>query len=550
MNSRIRFRPVAVCSLLGTAVVLAVAQVADFPDANQPTRRPEFTGRSFQPPPRGGGPRGGGGFGGVQADFALRKQFDKNGDKILDLDERKAAREFLQKERAEGRGPRRGPGRFGGRGEALEAPEGARVSAKDVRVYEREPFYDAKTVRTFFLEFEAKDWEQELDDFYHTDVEVPSKLTVDGKSYEKVGVQFHGASSFFTVPRGQKRSLVLSLDLAKEDQNLMGFRTIDLLNAHTDPTFLHTVLYLQVARDFIPAPRANFARVVINGESWGIYVNAEHFNKDFVKAHFPKSKGVRWKVPGSPAGQGGLEYLGEDETPYKRIYEIKTKDEPASWRDLIRLCRVLNKTETNMLEAELSKVLDVDGALKFLALENALINSDGYWIRSSDYSLCQDEKGRFHIIPHDANETFSPPERPRFGGGGDEGEGNRVGLNPFAGAENSSRPLLNRLLAVPELRARYAGYVRQIAEKWLDWKKLGPIAQEYHALIEADVKSDPHKLREHATFTKSLHEDVEEETFRGVRTRMSLKTFVEQRREFLLAHPEIKSASIPAKANR
>ena len=34
----------------------------------------------------------------------------------------------------------------------------------------------------------------------------------------------------------------------------------------------------------------------------------------------------------------------------------------------------------------------------------ALVNSDGYWTRASDYSIYQDEKGRFHVIPHDMNE--------------------------------------------------------------------------------------------------------------------------------------------------
>ena len=33
-------------------------------------------------------------------------------------------------------------------------------------------------LRTLFLEFESADWEKELADFYHTDVEVPAKLTV------------------------------------------------------------------------------------------------------------------------------------------------------------------------------------------------------------------------------------------------------------------------------------------------------------------------------------------------------------------------------------
>src|SRR6185436_3302851 len=84
------------------------------------------------------------------------------------------------------------------------------------------------------------------------------------------------------------------------------------------------------------------------------------------------------------------------------------------------------------LVAALEPILDVDGALKFLALDNALINGDGYWIRTSDYSIYEDEKGRFHIIPQDANETFSRPGGPGFGGGRGRpgGFGGRGGFGP------------------------------------------------------------------------------------------------------------------------
>ena len=99
-------------------------------------------------------------------------------------------------------------------------------------------------------------------------MEVPAKLTVDGKTYPDAGVHFHGISSYMMVGEGQKRSLVLHLDFIHSDQQLGGYRKLNLLNSHEDPSFLRTVLSLQIARAYLP-PKANFARVVINGESWG-----------------------------------------------------------------------------------------------------------------------------------------------------------------------------------------------------------------------------------------------------------------------------------------
>jgi hypothetical protein len=673
-----------------------------------------------------GGP-GPGGFGGMmQQTIELVRQFDKNSDKWLNNDERKAARESLSKQggnrRRGGPGGRRGG--FGPPGQSEEpAKAGPRVSPADVKSFPDAPLYASNVLRTVFLEFENADWEKELEDFHGTDVEVPAKLTVDGKTYPDVGIHFRGASSYMMIGTGHKRSLNLSLDFIHENQTLGGYRTLNLLNSHEDPTFLKTVLYFDVARDYIPAPKANWVRVVINGESWGVYVSVQQFNKDFVKDWFGTKKGARWKVPGSPNGRGNLAYLGDDPASYKRTYEIKSKDDPKSWADLIKLCKVLNQTPPDKLEEALAPLLDIDGALKFLALEIALINNDGYWVRTSDYDLYQDEKGRFHIIPYDANETFSLPGGPGFGGGpggpggfgpgmlvgpqvfaqadknGDQkvtkeeftaladvwfdkldpqrtgkvsleqfadrlpeilpppqgqvgfgprgggmqgggrqfggrrggfgpgmplvpglfaamdagrdgsitraelkgtfakwcGEwdtektgalneeklgaglmavmprpdfggqaggpgmrGNRRGpggggfgggmrvngveLDPLTAANDSNKPLISKLLAVPSLKTRYLGYVHDIAEKWLDWKKLGPLATQYQALLANEVKADTRKLSSFEAFQKGVAGDTQAEGARDPQREGSLKSFAEQRRAYLLKQQETKTA--------
>jgi hypothetical protein len=409
-------------------------------------------------------------------------------------------------------------------------------------------------LRTIFINFADADWEPEMAEFNNTDVDVPATLTIDGKTYPDVGVHFRGMSSFFMVGEGRKRSLNLAFDFVHPKQSVGGYRTLNLLNSHEDPSFLHSVLYSQIAREYLPAPKANWVRVVINGENWGIYVNAEQFNKDFAKENFGTTKGARWHVTGSPNGRGSLAYLGTDPEPYKKIYQLKSKEDPKAWAALANLCQVLNETPTDKLEAALAPILDVDGALKFLALENTLINNDGYWIRTSDYNLYRDDKGQFHVIPHDTNETFSRPESPGGPGGpggfrrprGNEGDPGPGGpgfgfgrgrglqikgleLDPLRAANDPSKPLISKLLAIPSLRSRYLGYVQEIAEKWLDWNRLGPIAEKYHGLIAADVADDTRKLDSTEDFKSSLTGNSTES-----RGPISLKEFADQRREYLL----------------
>lgn len=490
------------------------------------------------PPASGPGGFGRGGLGPSQPRRKLVEQFDKDRSGRLDQAERQAAQEFLRQERAAGRGSRGfSPRGFSGRGSQGPPQPGPHLSPADVPPIPHAPLYDPTALRTFFLEFENPDWEQELADFYHTDVEVPATLSVDGKVYPNVGVHFRGASSFFTVGEGRKRSLGLSLDFADPGQRLHGCKSLDLLNSHDDATFLRTVLYSEIARRYLPAPKANYVKVAINGECWGVYVNAQPFNRNFLKEWFPNSSGTRWKVPGNPRGGGGLAYLGDDVEEYKRRYQLKAGEEAGAWNDLIRLCRTLSETPLDSLEDALAPMLNIDRTLWFLALENALINNDGYWIRASDYTLFRDRHGRFHLVPHDANETFLRPGGPGFGRGP---QISGVELDPFFGSDDPNKPLLSRLLAVPSLKARYTAHVRTIAEEWLDWKKIGPLAEQFQALIADDVKADTRKLNTFEGFQKGLAEDFEEEGFRGPRRILSLKSFVEQRRRYLLNHAEIK----------
>lgn len=444
---------------LGLVVLLGLILVATDPDAahtqdsRQPPNQPREPGPQRQP---GNGPPGGfspgpGGPGGPGGERKVVNQFDKDDDGRLSDDERQNAREFLKKEREErggrggfgpsgggpggpGGGPG-GPGRggfgplggfgppgMGGRGDREPPKPGPKVSPADVTNYPDAELYEPTILRTLFLDFERDDWESELADFNNTDVELPATLVVDGQRYPGVGVHFRGNSSYMMVPAGFKHSLNVSVDFTDADQRLYGYKTLNLLNAHEDDSMLGSVLYSEIARQHIPAPKANLVKVVINGESWGVYANVQQFNKEFLAENYGSTAGARWKVGGSPGGGGGLEFVGTNIEDYERRYQMKSGGKK-DWKALITLCRTLDKTPPAKLEAALEPILDIDGVLWFLALDNALINCDGYWIRASDYSLYLDPDGKFHIIPHDMNEAFRRPMGPGMGPGGPRGFG-------------------------------------------------------------------------------------------------------------------------------
>lgn len=176
----------------------------------------------------------------------------------------------------------------------------------------------------------------------------------------------------------------------------------------------------------------------------------------------------------------------------------------------------------------------VDEFLRYLALDNLLVNNDGYFLRTSDYHLFQGRDGRFVLIPHDVNETFDALEA---GSGVPESVG--IVVDPLWGADHPSKPLLSKLLAVPRLRAKYLAYLREMATTWLDWVRLAPIVKAYRETIQAEVERDTRKHVTNDEFLRGITETSLREGACGAERHYGQKSFVEARRAYLLRHPAL-----------
>lgn len=482
------------------------------------------------PPPgfdRGGQPQGAnrGGRGGPRAPEKIVTRFDTNKDGKLTGEERQTA--------LESRGRLYNPEQRAG------TPSGNiqdDVKASLIAKPQNSPeFYDAGTLRTLYLRFPDEDWYAQLNAFYRTDVEVPAELVVDGKVYSEIGVRFRGTSSYFTV-ESEKKSFNLAIDYGDDSQRLFGYKTLNLLNGHVDTSFVREVLYNRIAREYMPAMKTNFVKLVINGENWGIYINLQQYNKDFLAEWFGTRDGIRWKI--GPGG-GALTYLGQEISQYERTYQLKTANVENPWEKLIALTELLDsKTSDEELVANLPKQFNIDQALWQLAVSNVFMDDDGYIHKGGDYSIYQDVNDRFHLISHDNNESF------RFGRAGRGGPGGRGPggwswgeltsgmVSPTTHSENEMRPVISRLLNVPKWKARYIAHGRTVVDEWLDWEVLEPIINEYHELIDTEVQKDDKKLYRYEDFKGSADGQA------GRRS-SSLKQFVTQRREFLLKHSEL-----------
>lgn len=386
--------------------------------------------------------------------------------------------------------------------------------------------YDSAAIRTLYLTFKQPDYWSIMQSNYSTKTDLAATLVVDGRTYENVGVRFKGETSYREVYRNSKKlSFNISMRYIPDNPKLMGYRTLNLNNAFQDPSFLREVYYLYQIRKHIPAAKANFVQLYINGESWGLYPNIQQLNKDFLVEWFFSDDGGNWRAEGIssggmplPGGGGGwgngksaLNYLGDNIALYQANYTLKSSDIDDHWERLTAACKVLNTTPADLMTREIPKYFDVDRVLWFLACEIAFADDDSYvWKGQQDYYVYYEpETERITPIEFDGNSVMKM---------------NNVNWSPFMNENKVNYPLLNKLLAVPQYRQRYLAHLRTIIDELFDIPSTNRIIDNYRSQIDALVEYDPKKLSTYNQFINEI----------GV-----LKNFISTRRNNLLSNPEV-----------
>lgn len=384
--------------------------------------------------------------------------------------------------------------------------------------------YDPSVLRTLELTFSQPNYWTLLQQNYQSQTEIPADLTVEGVTYPGVGVRFRGNTSYTTLPAGsQKTSFNITVDFTDPALELMGYDTLNLNNAHRDPTFCREVVYSNFLADHIPNGRANHVLLKINGEDWGVYANIQQFDKTMLRGYFADADGVRFKMPNNPNGPG-LRYNGSTQAGYTQ-YELKNDGGLADpWAVLISVCDAVTNGALATWIQSIDAVVAIDPSIWTVVLENVFADDDSYVNKGADFVTYTDPTdGRTHILQTDGNETF-----------------NITSWSVTQNFNSSSRPFLSHVLDVPELRQRYMAHMRDVLAEF-SWGELGPVFDAHRALIDAEVLADTKKLYSYASFQQNFTQSVSLGSGGGPGggSVSGIQPFVDARLSLIASHPEI-----------
>ncbi|MBS4000967.1 MAG: CotH kinase family protein [Desulfobulbaceae bacterium] len=423
--------------------------------------------------------------------------------------------------------------------EARTMPQNMSVSdnGRELMLEAKAPndLYDINEVKVIELQFNQSDWWELLEANYETSTDIPANLIYNGTTYPNVGVRFRGQTSYKNIHDSQKKSFNISIDYEDEELRLDGYKTLNLNNCYTDATFMKEILYSRMAGKYVPMFKANFVKLIINGENWGIYSNVQQLNREFYSDWFLSNDGTNWRaiipdtttLPKGPSGFVGfgtgfssLNYLGDNPIRYTRYYTLKSHKVENPWDDLVTTCQKLEQLPSNLMYDSLQYFIDVDRALWHLAIENIFTDDDSYINKGGmDYYIYYDiETNRINPIIYDGNSTFMMKN---------------VNLSLFSKEGDTKYPLINKLFANPQLKQRYIAHVRTILNEIFTLENVDSLILFYNSMIEDEVIADNKKIYSNVQYKQRINE---------------LKRFVTDRRNVLmgngmvLSHPPTISA--------
>ena len=300
---------------------------------------------------------------------------------------------------------------------------------------------------------------------------------------EEVGFRLRGASSRYSA----KKSFRISFNTFIPGGKFYGIEKMNLNGEHNDPSIIRSHLTWNFFEQMqVPGPRSNHVDVYINGRYYGLYINVEHIDEEFAESRFGNKLGNLYKCL-FPAD---LTYLGDNPEDYKNSnYELKNNTGEDDYSDLIDFIYTLNNTAPEDFPADIEPVFNVNGFLRYLAVEIFTGHWDAYSINKNNYYLFNNwYTGKFEFIPYDTDNTFGIDWY-------SIDWANRDIYNWWN--ESEARPLTSKIFENQVYKDRFSFILHELVTEYADTDTYFPAIDAIKSKIDASAAADEYRIEDY-----------------------------------------------------
>jgi spore coat protein H len=305
---------------------------------------------------------------------------------------------------------------------------------------------------------------------------VPCDFYFNGKQWYEVGVRYKGNSSLYSAYQSGSGKLPLRLKFDKyEDENpviknqrFYGFQHLSLASNYKDNSFMREKSATDLFRAFgVPAVESAYYQVYVDQGTgtpvyYGLYTMDEVVFDTMLEGNCYKPDG-----DGAKFSKSGFSLAD---------FEKKTNEDEADWSDIQEMYDILHSTtrttDVEQWKTNLESVFDVDGFMKYLAVNNTILNWDTYANMTHNYYLYHDPAdGLIKWIVWDNNEAFNS-------------SGGPSGVVSLSMSEVSTDwPLIAYLSDIDEYMAIYKAYLKDFNDNYYTPSAMTVIYDKWYSLI-------------------------------------------------------------------
>ncbi len=199
---------------------------------------------------------------------------------------------------------------------------------------------------------------------------------------------------------------------------------------------------------------------------------------------------------GSQSGGTTLQYTDDEISSYSAIFDnavFKSTD-----RDYTRVVNALKKVTAG---EDLDSVVDVEATLKYFAAHTVIVNLDSYVSNMSHNYYLYEKDGQLTMLPWDFNLAFGG-----FQSGNTSSIVNFPIDTPVSGINLEDRPILAKLLEVPEYLELYHDYLGQIVDGYFNSGLFTQTIDSLDTLISSYVEADPTAFYDFTSYQSGVAE--------------------------------------------
>lgn len=346
---------------------------------------------------------------------------------------------------------------------------------------------------------------------------ISATLTVDGTTYENVGIKLKGNSSLRSISAdtpAQDLPWRIKTDEYTDGQTVDGYSDL-VVRANSSETSMNEAVALELLGAAGLATEQSVAtRFSVNGSEEVLRLTLQNLDETWLEENFDDD-GADGSVLYKADAEGDWSWRGDDGAAYAQAFDVEAGAE--DYAPLVGLLDLANNGTDEEFAAQLPELLDVEAFARYLAFEDLIGNGDDISGPGNNSLLYWDaEAGRFTVVAWDHNLAFG--QRGVGGGGGaatprgpDGGAGRmappsgdlptdlptdraipgggRDGGGMDGGGMSQENPLVDRFLADDDFAALYDDAVTDLQTELIDSGLLADAVAEWSAVL-TDGASD------------------------------------------------------------